>query len=243
MLGEEERDGLSRWARIERQLRQDIELGGLEPGSRLPSEQLLAERFGVNRHTVRRALSALQERGLIRVEQGRGSFVEEEPVSFSVGQRTRFTTQARGDGRARRQDLVRAYDLPAREEAARALGLDAGTPLTCLEVLGFVDRRPMILGYHYVESGRFPDFVAAYEKAGSITRALQSFGVGDYVRRETQITAVLPTAAEARLLKQPANRPALRTEWFNVDEAGRPVEYGITLHAGDRSQIVVANPN
>lgn len=79
MLGTDDRDGLSRWARIERELREDIELGGLVPGSRLPSEHLLAERFGVNRHTVRRALSALQERGLIRVEQGKGTFVGRNP--------------------------------------------------------------------------------------------------------------------------------------------------------------------
>lgn len=241
MLGENEQDGLSRWARIERQLRQDIELGGLAPGSRLPSEHLLAERFGVNRHTVRRALSALQERGLVRVEQGRGTFVEEEPVSFSVGRRTRFTTAAHGDGKLRSQTLIRSYELPAREEAARCLDLKPGATLTCLEVQGYVDKRPMLLGYHHFDSQRFPDIVSAYLETNSITRALQRFGITDYVRRETQITAVLPASEQARLLKQPANRPALRTEWFNVDSDGRPVEYGITLHAGDRSQIVVSN--
>lgn len=242
MLGTDDRDGLSRWARIERELREDIELGGLVPGSRLPSEHLLAERFGVNRHTVRRALSALQERGLIRVEQGKGTFVEEEPVNFSVDQRTRFTTAAHSDGRTRSQRLVRAYELPARAEAARCLQLRAGAPLICIEVQGLVDSRPMLVGYHHFDARRFPDIAQAYQETGSITRALQRYGISDYQRKETQIAAVLPTAAEARLLKQPANRPALRTEWFNIDEAGLPVEYGITLHAGDRSQIVVANP-
>lgn len=238
----DEQEGLTRWARVERQLRDDIDLGGLPPGSRLPSEHLLAERFGVNRHTVRRALSALQERGLVRVEQGRGTFVEEAPVSFSVDQRTRFTTAAHGDGRDRRQQLVRCFELPARPEASQALGLKAGAPLICIQVVGFVDRRPMLLGYHHFDAARFPQIGEAYRETDSITRALQRCGVADYVRRETQITAVLPTAEEARLMKQPANRPALRTEWVNVEPDGRPVEYGITLHAGDRSQIVVANP-
>jgi GntR family phosphonate transport system transcriptional regulator len=241
MLGESEDEGITRWARIERQLREDIALGGLGPGSRLPSEHRLAERFGVNRHTVRRALSALQERGLVRVEQGRGTFVEDEPVSFSVGRRTRFTTAAHGDGRLRSQHLVRAYELPAREEAARCLEVKPGAPLICLEVQGLVETRPMLLGYHHFDARRFPEIATAYRDTGSITRALQRFGVADYVRRETQIAAVLPTAEQARLLKQPANRPALRTEWFNVDSDGQPVEYGITLHAGDRSQIVVSN--
>lgn len=243
MMAGDEQNGMTRWARVERQLRDDIALGGLAPGSRLPSEHLLAERFGVNRHTVRRALSALQERGMVRVEQGRGTFVEEAPVSFSVGQRMRFTTAARNDGRDRRYQLVRCYQLPAREEAARALSLAVGAPLICIQVIGFVDRRPMLLGDHYFDATRFPAIAEAYRETDSITRALRQLGVDDYVRRETQITAVLPTAEEARLLKQPANRPALRTEWVNVEPDGNPVEYGITLHAGDRSQIVIANPD
>ena len=52
---------------------------------------MLSERFGVNRHTVRRAISTLVEQGLLRVEQGRGTFVAEDVVEFVVGERTRFT--------------------------------------------------------------------------------------------------------------------------------------------------------
>ena len=45
------------------------------PGDRLPTEQQLAERFGVSRTAVREAVKALAERGLVRVRQGRGTFV------------------------------------------------------------------------------------------------------------------------------------------------------------------------
>jgi len=46
-------------------------------GTRLPSERQLAEHYGVSRPVVREALRALQERGLLEISPGRGSFVRQ----------------------------------------------------------------------------------------------------------------------------------------------------------------------
>ncbi len=56
--------------RVHETLRRDILEGKLEAGSKIPSERVLAEQFGVNRHAVREALKRLQEAGLIRITHG-----------------------------------------------------------------------------------------------------------------------------------------------------------------------------
>lgn len=56
-----------------------IVAGKLEPGSRLPTEKELAERLGVGRSSVREALRALAEMGIVEVVQGKGTFVRNEP--------------------------------------------------------------------------------------------------------------------------------------------------------------------
>jgi len=235
----ERRQGQTLWSQIAESIAEDIGLGGVGPGARLPTEQQLARRFGVNRHTVRRALQALEQRGLVRSEQGRGTFVEDDVVTMALGRRTRFSQGADSDATTRSQQLVRSYQLPARRAAAKALGVKAGTPLTCLEILGSIAGRPVVLGYHHFVADRFPGLAELYDEVRSVTGCLEVFGIADYTRANTVITADLPGAAQARLLKQPANRPVLCTEWLNVDQAGRPVEYGVTLHAGDRTQIDV----
>ncbi|MGW8975105.1 GntR family transcriptional regulator [Streptomyces platensis] len=55
----------------------DIKAGKLGPGERIPSDAELCERFKVARETARRAVRVLRERGLIRTEWGRGSYVAE----------------------------------------------------------------------------------------------------------------------------------------------------------------------
>ena len=67
--------GVALWRQVADAIRLDIVGGKLNAGDKLAGELPLAERFGVNRHTVRRALAVLAEEGVVRAEQGRGTFV------------------------------------------------------------------------------------------------------------------------------------------------------------------------
>jgi GntR family transcriptional repressor for pyruvate dehydrogenase complex len=56
-------------------LEQQILNGEIAEGTRLPSEKDLGASFGVSRNAIREALKTLEERGLVRVENGRGAYV------------------------------------------------------------------------------------------------------------------------------------------------------------------------
>lgn len=53
----------------------EIKMGKFKPGEKIPSDAELVQRFGVARMTARRAVGVLRERGLVRTEWGRGTFV------------------------------------------------------------------------------------------------------------------------------------------------------------------------
>jgi GntR family phosphonate transport system transcriptional regulator len=94
-------DGVALWRQIASRLEEAITSGQLVSGARLPTEAELAEALAVNRHTIRRAMEELTSRGLVRVEQGRGSFVAEEVVEYPLGSRTRFSEIIRSQSRRR----------------------------------------------------------------------------------------------------------------------------------------------
>ena len=56
-------------------IRRQIQSGAMPPGSRLPSEKLLAQQLGVSRPTVREAMIALEIAGLVEIRTGSGSYV------------------------------------------------------------------------------------------------------------------------------------------------------------------------
>lgn len=231
--------GVALWRQIEEKLREEIDAGALKPGERLPTEQMLARRFGVNRHTVRRALAALVGEGLIRVEQGRGAFLQEEVIEYALGLRTRFSENIRRQERAPGGRLLDATELPAGGAAARALMLPVGTPLLALDTLREADGLPISLARHHLPLARFPGLAHAYRELGSLTRAFARYGVADYTRKWTRLLARLPTAGEARQLRQPMTTPVLQSEAVNIDDKGRPIEFGVTAFAGGRVQILV----
>lgn len=67
------------WRQIADDITSAITKGELQPGDRLPNEFELATYYGVARVTIRRAVGELRKRGLVRVHQGRGTFVAHRP--------------------------------------------------------------------------------------------------------------------------------------------------------------------
>ena len=69
------------YMKIVEQVRDLIEEGRLKPGDKLPPEQVLAEKFGTSRPSVREALSALEILGITESRGGKGNFIKDTPRS------------------------------------------------------------------------------------------------------------------------------------------------------------------
>ncbi len=231
-------DGVTVWRQIAEQIRAGIAAGDPAPGGRLPPEADLAQRFGVNRHTVRRALEELSRAGLLRIEQGRGSFVAEDVLEYLIGPRTRFSEWIRQHNKEPSGGVLQLTTIEANPTVAAALGLNDGGKVVLFERLGQADGVPVSLALHYFPADRLPGIFAALHAAGSITDALKQVGVADYLRQVTRVSARLPDAREAELLRMPRNRPLLLTEAINVDRNGTIIEYGATCYPTPRVQIV-----
>jgi len=232
-------EGLALWRQIEAALAADIAARIYPPGERLPTEQALASRFGVNRHTLRRAMAALETRGLVRIEQGRGTFVQDPVLDYAVGRHTRFSEIVSRHNRAPGHRVLRSAEIAADAAVARALHLRKGARCLMMETLGEADGLPVALSTHHLPAARFPGIVERYAATQSLSIALRAYGIADYTRHSTRITARLPSAEEAGQLKQPRTRPLLVTESVDVDAALSPIQFVISRFPADRVQILV----
>lgn len=232
------RSGVALWRQVQIHLERQLSDGSLQPGDRLPTEAQLSAQFGVNRHTVRRALAGMEERGQIRVEQGRGTFVQEPVLAYRVSVRTRFTDNIAGQNRVPTRTLLEADEVLAGGSVAEALDVAPNTRLTRILIAGDSDGRRISHSEHLFPAARFPGLVEAFRAEMSVTGALQRVGLPDYHRKCTRVMARMPTGREAELLQQPRTRPILVTESVNVDPEGRPIEYGLTRFNSDWVQIV-----
>ncbi len=234
---ERERDRF--WVRIAQDLAQAIGRGVYQPGERLPSEHVLAQQFGVNRHTIRRSLADLGQRGLVRSTQGLGTFVETFAVDLVLGKRTRHRQSLAQAGVRGGLRVLQSANVVAQADQAQALGVPAGQRLLWLQTLGEGEGHSLHVSERCFPLPRFQHLAEGVRASGSITAALAEHGVMDYLRQESRISARLPAADVAGLLGQPASRPVLLVTSVNVDEQGRPIEYARTWFAGDRVTLTV----
>ncbi|BEV71654.1 MULTISPECIES: phosphonate metabolism transcriptional regulator PhnF [unclassified Paludibacterium] len=231
--------GVAVWRQIEDRLAEEIASGALRAGAQLPTELQLAERFSVNRHTVRRAVATLVERGLLRVEQGRGTFVQDNAIDYAISKRTRFSRNMASQNLSAEVEIMAADTLPATAELAELLGVSPGAVLYRIKTLSTVEQRVIDFGMAFFPAERFPGLPEVFRRLRSVTLTLAEFGVADYTRRFTRVTARLPEPEVVDYLGIPKNRPVLHVKSLNVDPAGQPVQYGITCFNGDLVQLVM----
>jgi len=227
------------WQAIATALRADISEGRYQPGDQLPTEAHLAARFGVNRHTVRHALSHLVEGGLVRTRRGAGAFVAATPTDYPIGARVRFHENLLAAGRRPEKRVLDVDCRAATSGEARALNIFEGAPVCAYHGLSLADGAPIALFESVFPLDRLEGIDRHLTKTSSVTEALDRAGVADYTRASTRLTAVLADVTQALHLHLREGDPLLRSTSVNVDAAGQPVEYGRTWFAGDRVTLTL----
>jgi len=234
----ERKSGIALWRQIADRIR--LAVGSGEFADRLPPETALAERFGVNRHTVRAAIAALVQEGVLRAEQGRGTFAERRRrFSYPIGARTSFSEGLRGQAKDRRGVLLGHALEAADERTAEALGIPKGGRVVRLETLAEADGRPVSRATIFFDAARFPGIEKGYAESGSVTLALKSFGVPAYFRHSTRISARHASDADLADLRLSPGAIVLVTVYVNVDADGRPLQFAETRFAADLVELAV----
>ncbi|WP_421702139.1 phosphonate metabolism transcriptional regulator PhnF [Aliiroseovarius sp.] len=227
------------WKSIARALSGDIAEGRYAPGDKLPTEAELSSRFGVNRHTLRRAIADMAERGLVQSRRGSGVFVLAEPTEYPIGRRVRFHQNLTAAGRLPAKRILTLETRASDTREAKALGLPPGDLVHCYDGLSLADNVPVALFRSVFPAAPFPNLLRDLEETRSVTKALEMGGVRDYTRAHTRLTAKRATGPQAVQLNIHEGDPILRTVGVNVDPGGRAVEYGRTWFVGDRMTLVV----
>lgn len=230
------------WETTRDRISAEIAAGHLAPDARLPSEPELCLLYNTRRHSLRRALVALVAEGKLRIEHGRGTFVERAPlINYVIGPRTRFHENLLAQGLTGSGQAISEMRIPASTRVAAALGLEVGAPVFAICRRGFANDLPISLGWSYHDAERFPDMADARRAGISVTETYRKHGIVDYRRQSTTIFTRLATEHEAQLLMLRPGQSVLIVQKTDVDLGGRPIGFSEAAWAGDRVQFTFEN--
>jgi GntR family transcriptional regulator len=214
-------------------VRQQIVVGRLAPGTRLPSEGELATRWGVSLAPVRQALVDLAAEGYLDRTRGRGTIVRQAKVMEKLSVLSSFSG-SRGQ-RGERPELVPVYSgrVPAPPEVAAALGVRA-RKLVLIQRLAHLEASPVALLFAYLDPVRYPGIEKRELVDGSLYRTFDSVYGVEPVRADTVIEAINANEDEAAPLEIGTGAMVLRADSVTYDRDDTAVEFSRVLYRVER---------
>ncbi|UCI31750.1 phosphonate metabolism transcriptional regulator PhnF [Mesorhizobium sp. B4-1-4] len=213
------------WRQVQLEIERRIKEGDLCAGDRLPPEEELAALFGVHRHTARRALARLQDKEIVTVVHGSGTFVSDTHISYRFGAETSMTAVILRNGKVPRRELLSSDEVAASREIASFLSLRSGRPVFRVRTLRLIDDLPVSLNTNYYPLPQFAGIDRVIAETGSISQALRRYGIPKLSRKELCVRASLPSVQEARSLRISRTKPLIELLSVNRDENGLPVQH------------------
>ena len=233
-------DSIPLYLQLASLIRRCISSGLLKAGDQLPSETELCQRFAISRSTVRQALREVDEQGLIRRQQGRGSFVAEPKLYRRSENIYSFTSEAAAMGRKPSSRLLSFEVLRPSGEIRRLLELqDASVEVYHFTRIRLVDDVPLMLesSYYpcYIYPGLTPELLQTHSfysllferriVPGSATDVYEAIRLG---------------GKEAELLETKAGSAGFHHQRITRTESGEVFELTQSIMRGDRTRLEVS---
>jgi DNA-binding GntR family transcriptional regulator len=221
---------------VAQELERAIESGELAPGSRLDNEIALADRLGLSRPTVRKAIEYLVDRGYLVRKRGIGTQVVHPKVRRPV-ELTSLWDDLSTSGKDPRTTVRSLRTVAAPDAVAHALRVEPGSPVVALERLRYAGDEPLAIMRNHLPAGLVELTADALERGG-LYQLMRAAGIRLHMASQT-IGARSASAAEARPLEVRAGEPLLTMQRTTYDDGGRAVELGDHLYRASRYSFEV----
>ncbi|MDD3095078.1 MAG: GntR family transcriptional regulator [Candidatus Neomarinimicrobiota bacterium] len=216
-----------------------IESGELNPGDKLPSENELVTLYKISRNTAQKALRALVDWGLAQRIQGKGTFVCNKSVTFSITASLSMTSEIIGLNKEPYSKMLQAKIIGATLDIARKLGIEKDDPVYILQRLRFVDKMPVMIQTSYIPVKFLPGLLNKnLEDASLFGIFMRDYNIGINNASEV-MRAVSATQFEGEMLGIAEHSPAFLLQRLTYLKSGEVFEYAKTIVRGDKSKFFV----
>jgi GntR family transcriptional regulator len=226
------------YSRVEAVLAADIAGGSLPPGSQLPPEEDLIQRFKVSRTTVRKAIQNLIERGLVEVRRGKGTFVTQPKITQELTELTGFVEDMQALGRNPTARLLDQRIVAADEAVAHHLALAPGTMVVRLRRVRLADGVAMAFDETYLPRDIGEKVASNDLGAEPVFALLEEKYDTPLVEAEYKLAAAAADPVAAQALQVPIGSPIFLIERTSYTTGNRPVDFERLHYRGDLIRFV-----
>lgn len=219
-------------------LRSKIDDGEFIPGSSIPSENELAQTYGLHRLTVRNAITALVNEGLLKPIQGKGVFVIGEKIGRDLEKLTGFRQTMRERGVTPGTHVIITKKRLAGIKYAQILEISPKDQIFYLRRLCFADEEPVSIEDIYIPCKLLSTLESVDLNVFSLFDIYKFNGI--HVTKAWQTLSVTNLdAKDARILQIKPEIKVLLFECISRDENGKVIEFSRSYTRSDKASFTV----
>jgi GntR family transcriptional regulator len=232
------RSGIPLYHQIQQRLLEQIQSGELKPGKPLPSIQQIAVVMGVSQMTVRQAVRALSELGVIYSRQGKGTFISGIKLERDFRQVLSFTEETLARGASPSSKVLSFRIQAPSAEAKDALALSDDDKVYLLRRVRYGDSVPMGIESSCLPVHLCPGLMETFDPATSLYEELtEQYGIQLMVTDEV-VEVGKANVEDAHLLEIAPQSPVFLFTRVSYLENGTPAEHVKSVYRGDRYKVV-----
>ncbi len=219
-------------------IRGKIESGDYPPGTPIPSENALAEAYGIHRLSARNAISALVYEGLLTSVQGRGVFVNGEKAERSLESVGGFRQTAGQAGGVTQTKILTNAVRKAGSYYADLLHIAPEDRVYYVKRVCYSAGEPLSLEEIYIPEALIPTFPQVNLNVFSFSQIYEFYGIEvKAVSQTLELVELLPQ--DARHLGVDSSFAVLKFQSTSTDQNGRIIEFATAYTRGDRCNFTV----
>ncbi|MGL4941762.1 MAG: GntR family transcriptional regulator [Thermoguttaceae bacterium] len=220
-------------------MRSKIISGEWQPHDLIPSENKLAEVYGMSRMTARMVVSQLTQEGYCYRIQGKGTYVADHKITARSLSQVGIRSQMETMGYRTATRILRVQREEPSDKIMKQLGLDAKSreSVYVIERLRLLEGKPLSLHLAYIPAS----FCPGIEKHDLVQRQLCDILSQEYQLHRHHVIETLESVAaspeESQVLDVKVGFHLLLLKNFISTKDGRPFEYSKILFRGDKIKL------
>ena len=215
-------------------IERDIYDGRYKPGETLPAEHELADKYGISRMTVRRAISELINAGMVYAEKGKGTFVAKPRLENVIFELKDFHEEIKKMGMKPSAKLLSVKIVKADEVLVKKLEIPLHTRCLYFRLLLSANDEPLIYENKYVVYAKQKPILESELKDPSLSGLAALHGDHFPIISKRVLHASVVTGEESSILEVPLNTPVFVVEQILYDTEKKPIGWGKSVCRGDR---------
>ncbi|MCA9902460.1 MAG: GntR family transcriptional regulator [Anaerolineae bacterium] len=237
----DKRSSVPLYLQIQSLIIEQIRAGELRPGDQVPSEPELAAQRQVSRMTARKALDGLVAKGILYRRKGKGTYVSDHVMAYSLSTILSFSRTFRANGHEVVTRVLSKEIVPASANVCERLGLIEPARVIAIRRLRRIDGLAAAIHTSFLSYPLFAPLLEIDLSENSLLDVIENISGTPVAYSRDSVLAALANPEEASLLDIEAGSPVLKVEGVAYTENGQPTRLTRAVYRADMFHLTVLN--